>query len=108
MSHSLASRHAWLRHSTCVALMAFGLATFAPLGGARAVDQVTSRSLEELKKEIVDRAARKPQRSPADKVKTSDVEEAVAAIKTMDRDDWARGFMLPAERHFAEGRKAGT
>lgn len=105
MSHSLASRHAWLRHSTCVALMAFGLATFSPMSGARAVDQVTSRSLEELKKEIVDRAARKPQRSPADKVKTSDVEEAVAAIKTMDRDDWARGFMLPAERHFAEGRK---
>ena len=105
MGHSLASWHAWPRHSTCVALMTFGLAIFSPMSGARAVDQVTSRSLEELKKEIVDRAARKPQRSPADKVKTSDVEEAVAAIKTMDRDDWARGFMLPAERHFAEGRK---
>ena len=105
MSHCLASRHAWLRHSTCIALMTFGLAVCSPLSGARAVDQVTSRSLEELKKEIVDRAARKPQRSPADKVKVSDVEEAVAAIKTMDRDDWARGFMGPAERHFAEGRK---
>ena len=105
MGHSLASRRSWLRHSTCVALMTVGLGVFSPLSGARAVDQVTSRSLEELKKEIVDRAARKPQRSPADKVKVSDVEEAVAAIKTMDRDDWARGFMLPAERHFAEGRK---
>ncbi len=105
MGHSLASRRSWLRHSTCVALMTVGLGIFSPLSGARAVDQVTSRSLEELKKEIVDRAARKPQRSPADKVQVSDVEEAVAAIKTMDRDDWARGFMLPAERHFAEGRK---
>ena len=105
MGHSLASRRSWLRHSTCVALMTVSLGVFSPLSGARAVDQVTSRSLEELKKEIVDRAARKPQRSPADKVKVSDVEEAVAAIKTMDRDDWARGFMLPAERHFAEGRK---
>ena len=85
--------------------MAFGLGMLSSLSGALAVDQVTSRSLEELKKEIVDRAARKPQRSPADKVKVSDVEEAVAAIKTKDRDDWARGFMVPAERHFAEGRK---
>ncbi len=105
MGHSFASRRSWLRHSTCLAPMAFGLGMLSSLSGALAVDQVTSRSLEELKKEIVDRAARKPQRSPADKVKVSDVEEAVAAIKTKDRDDWARGFMVPAERHFAEGRK---
>ena len=105
MSHFLASQHVRLRHSACAALMTFGLALVSPVSGALAVDQVTSRSLDELKNEIVDRAARKPQRSPAEKVKPADVQEAVAAIKTMDRDDWALGFMGPAERHFAEGRK---
>ena len=73
---------------------------------ALAVDQVTVRTLDELKQEIIDRAEKKPQRSPAVKVDGKDIREAVAAIKTMDRDDWAKGFMIPAERHFAEGRKA--
>ena len=73
---------------------------------AFAIDQVTVRSLQELKQEIIDRAEKKPQRSPAVKVEGKDIREAVAAIQTMDRDDWAKGFMIPAERHFAEGRKA--
>ncbi len=73
---------------------------------AFAIDQVTTRTLDELKQEIIDRAGRTPQRSPAVKVDVTDIREATAAINTMDRDDWARGFMIPAERHFEAGRKA--
>src|SRR4051794_6221776 len=72
---------------------------------AFAIDQVTTRSLDELKAEIVSRAERQPQRSPAANLKPQDVKEAVAAIKTLDRDDWARGFMGVADRYMASGRK---
>ena len=105
MDHFSASKLSSLQGAARIALAVLALAAAVPVSTALAVDQVTSRSLEELKKEIVDRAAREPQRSPAAKVKPADVQEAVAAIKTMDRDDWARGFMGPAERYFAEGRK---
>ena len=92
----------------CLRRAAFFVSLSIGLGSgwsARAVDQVTSRTIEELKQEIVDRAAREPQRSPAAKVKVNDVREAVASIKTLDRDEWARGFMKPADRYMAEGRK---
>ena len=84
------------------ALLFAALVAAAP---AHAVDQVTSRSIEELRQEIIDRAARKPQRSPAANLRVEDVREAVAAIKTLDRDEWARGFNIPADRHMAQGRK---
>lgn len=54
-------------------------------GGAWTVDQVTSRTIGELKKEIVDRAAREPQRKPTTKVKTEDLRQEGASTKTLDR-----------------------
>src|SRR4051794_25356533 len=81
------------------------LALVFAVSPASAIDQVTTRSLDELKNEIIDRAARNPQRSPAQNVKAEDIREAVANIKTMDRDDWALGFMGPADRYMERGRK---
>ena len=80
-----------------------GLLTLS--GPVLAVDQVTTRSLDELKSEILARSERSPQRSPAVSVKPADVREAVAAIKTLDRDDWARGFMGVADRYMVSGRE---
>jgi esterase FrsA len=79
------------------------------LGGAipaRAVDQVTSRTIEQLIQEIIDRAEKQPQRSPANDVDAADVRAAVADIKTLDRDEWARGFIKVAEKYFAGGKAA--
>ncbi len=73
---------------------------------ASAIDQMTVRTLDQLKQEIIERADKQPQRSPAVKVDVKDIREATGAIKSMDRDEWARGFMLPADRHFEAGRKA--
>ena len=92
-----------LGRSVLCALTLMGALACAP--GARAVDQVTSRSLDELKAEIIARSEKMPQRSPAIATKAQDVREAVANIKTMDRDDWARGFIGVAERYMTQGRK---
>ena len=88
---------ALLRASLVLGLLAISGPVFA-------VDQATTRSLDELKSEILARSERVPQRSPAVNVKPADVREAIAAIKTLDRDDWAQGFMGVADRYMAKGR----
>ena len=60
---------------------AFSIST----GGAWAVEQVTSRTIDEMKREIVDRAAREPQRNPTTKVKTEDLRQESASTKTLYR-----------------------
>jgi len=83
------------------ALLALGAAM-----PARAVDQVTTRNIEQLKQEIINRAEKQPQRSPANEVDAADVKAAVADIQSLDRDEWARGFMKVAEAYFAAGKTA--
>lgn len=85
--------------------IAVAAALLALVTPALAVDQVTTRSIDELKAEIVERSARQPQRSPAASTKPDDVREAVSHIRTLDRDEWAKGYMVPAGRYMAQGRK---
>jgi pimeloyl-ACP methyl ester carboxylesterase len=73
---------------------------------APAADQVTTRTIDQLKQEIIDRTAHKPQRSPAEGVDPADVRAAVSTIKTLDRDEWARGFMRVADKYFEVGKQA--
>ena len=92
------ARMHFVRSVTLVAALVVAAPAFA-------IDQVTTRSLDKLKAEIVTRVEKLPQRSPAIGMKPADVREAVANIKTMDRDDWARGFIGVGERYMAQGRK---
>ncbi len=79
-----------------------GLLASAPV---HAIDQQTTRTIEDLKAEILARAERKPQRSPAVELDPADVREAIAGIGTLDRDDWGRGFNAVADRYFDAARK---
>ena len=85
-----------------VLLSGLAFASTAP----RAADQVTTRTIEQLKQEIIDRAERRPQRSPANGIDAADVKEAVANIKTLDRDEWARGFIGVADKYMQKGKAA--
>jgi esterase FrsA len=72
---------------------------------ARAIDQQTTRTIEELKAEILSRAERKPQRSPAVEIDPADVRAAIAGIRTLDRDEWGHGFNKVADKYFDAGKK---
>ncbi len=72
---------------------------------ALAVDQQTTRTIEELKAEMLSRAERAPQRSPAVGINPADVREALAGVKTLDRDEWGRGFNAVADRHVEAAKK---
>ena len=87
-------------------LGAYALLALGAAMPARAVDQVTTRNIEQLKQEIINRAEKQPQRSPANEVDAADVKAAVADIQSLDRDEWARGFMKVAEAYFAAGKAA--
>ena len=55
---------------------------------------------------ILQRAERKPQRSPAVEIDPADIRAAIASIKTLDRDEWGRGFNAVAEKYLDEAKKA--
>jgi pimeloyl-ACP methyl ester carboxylesterase len=66
--------------------------------------QVPERAIDEIKAESLARAQRGAY--PLGGLDPKDVAEALALIKTRDRDEWAQGFGSVAERYFAEGLAA--
>ncbi len=70
-----------------------------------AIDQQTTRSIDQLKAEILSRAEKQPQRSPAVELDPADVRAAIAPIKTLDRDEWGSGFSAVADKYFDAARQ---
>ena len=87
-----------------VAIATLGLLAASALG-AGAVDMATTRSLDELKAEVLKRASQVPPRSMVAGMKLEDVREALSHIATLDRDEWARAWMAVGDRYMASGRK---
>jgi hypothetical protein len=75
-------------------------------GPAFAADHVTNRTVDQLKAEVVKRASEVPPRSLVDGMKLDDVRAALAQIKSLDRDEWARAWMSVGDRYMASGRAA--
>ena len=92
-----------LKRFAGVAIATLGLMA-ASAFGAGAVDMATTRSLDELKAEVLERASQVPPRSMVTGMKLDDVREALSHITTLDRDDWARAWMAIGDRYMASGR----
>jgi esterase FrsA len=68
--------------------------------------QIPERTIEEIKVEAQARAERGAY--PLGGLDPGDVREALALIKTRDRDDWAKGWSTVAERYIASAENART
>jgi esterase FrsA len=79
------------------AALAFALA-------APAIAQVPPRTLPELKEEVQARADRHAY--PVSELVPAEVREALANLKSLDRDEWAAAWSSIGERHMANARKA--
>jgi pimeloyl-ACP methyl ester carboxylesterase len=97
-----------LRSGTAAWVVASMTTWGALLGGgaATAADHVTTRTLAQLKDEVVKRASEVPQRSLVDGMKLADVQEALSRINSLDRDEWARAWITIGDRYMAAGKTA--
>lgn len=68
--------------------------------------QVAERNIAEIKQESLARAQRGAY--PLSGLDPADVAQALDAIQTTDRDEWAGGFSRVAERYMEQGRLAGS
>jgi len=62
------------------------------------------RTLLELKAEVEERADRKVY--PVSQLEPAEVREALAALKTLDRDEWASAWSAIGDRHMARAKSA--
>src|SRR5712671_2470600 len=62
------------------------------------------RTLAELKAEVQERADRHVY--PVSQLEPAEVREALGALKTLDRDEWAAAWSAIGDRHMAQARKA--
>jgi pimeloyl-ACP methyl ester carboxylesterase len=70
--------------------------------GAALAQQRSERTLDEIKTEAIHRAENGMY--PLIGLDPSDVREALASIKTRDKDEWAAGFMSVADRYMIEAK----
>src|SRR2546422_11774188 len=77
-------------------LAALSLAAFAQSGGPR--------TLAELKADVQERADRRVY--PVSQLEPAEVREALGALKTLDRDEWAAAWSAIGDRHMALAKKA--
>src|SRR3981189_3950715 len=71
---------------------------------APALAQVAApRTLSELKTEVQGRADRHAY--PVSELEPAEVREALAALKTLDRDEWASAWSAIGDRHMAHAKK---
>jgi pimeloyl-ACP methyl ester carboxylesterase len=82
-------------------VLALALLCAAPL---LAQAQVSERTIEEIKAEATARAERGAY--PLGGLDPQDVAEALALIKTRDRDEWAQAWSMVAQRYVDEGSRA--
>src|SRR5882672_4326739 len=72
---------------------------------APALAQVAApRTLSELKTEVQGRADRRAY--PVSELEPAEVREALGALKSLDRDEWASAWSAIGDRHLAQGKKA--
>jgi len=88
------------------ALIPAAAITLCLSGPAAAADHVTTRTLDQLKAEVIKRASEVPPRSLVDGMTLDDVREALSHVHSLDRDEWARAWMLIGDRYMANGRAA--
>src|SRR5882672_2566044 len=70
---------------------------------APALAQVAApRTLSELKTDVQERADRHAY--PVSELDPAEVREALAALKSLDRDEWAVAWSAIGDRHMAQGR----
>jgi len=62
------------------------------------------RTLAELKAEVQERADRKVY--PVSQLDPAEVREALGALKTLDRDEWATAWSAIGDRHMAQAKRA--
>jgi esterase FrsA len=75
-------------------------------GAAVAADMQTTRSIDELKAEVLKRASQVPPRSMVAGMTIEDVRGALDNLHSLDRDEWARAWMAVGDRYMEQGRKA--
>jgi len=81
--------------------LAFALAV---LTGATLAQSGGPRTLPELKTEVQGRADRHAY--PVSELEPGEVQEALNALKTLDRDEWAAAWSAIGDRHMAKGKSA--
>ena len=81
---------------------AFAAAAVMALAPTASAQLAPSRTLDELKAEILARSDRNGY--PLTGLKPDDVRAALANITSLDRDEWAAAWGAVAERHMAKGR----
>ncbi len=84
--------------------MFIAAALLACLPAAALAQSGGPRTLAELKAEVQERADRKVY--PVSQLEPAEVREALAALKTLDRDEWAAAWSAIGDRHMAQARKA--
>src|SRR6266568_8066028 len=82
----------------------FALLALAALACPALAQVAAPRTLVELKAEVQERADRKVY--PVSQLEPAEVREALAALKTLDRDEWAAAWSAIGDRHMAQGKKA--
>jgi esterase FrsA len=63
------------------------------------------RTLDELRAETLARVTETPQRSMVIGILPEDARQALAALKSTDRDDWAAAWLPYADRYMAQGKE---
>lgn len=87
----------WIQRSLCI-----GLLGAVSLSGA----QVPERNINEIKHESMVRAKRGAY--PLGGIDPQDAQQALDAIQTRDRDDWAAGWGKVADSYYQKGLKASS
>jgi esterase FrsA len=87
----------WIQRSLCA-----GLLTVVSLSWA----QVPERNIDEIKHESMVRAKRGAY--PLGGIDPQDAQQALDAIQTRDRDDWAAGWGKVADSYYQKGLKAAS
>lgn len=82
------------------------LLALAALSGAALAQVAASRTLPELKAEVQERSSRHAY--PVSELDPAEVREALGALKTLDRDEWASAWSTIGDRHLAQGKGAET
>jgi pimeloyl-ACP methyl ester carboxylesterase len=76
------------------------------LAGAAVAQSGGPRTLPELKADVQERADRHAY--PVSELDPAEVREALAGLKTLDRDEWASAWSAIGDRHMALAKKAGS
>src|SRR4029077_16252840 len=84
----------------------FGFLLLSILSATALAQSGGPRTLPELKADVQERADRHAY--PVSELEPAEVKEALANLKTLDRDEWAAAWSAIGDRHMAAAKKAGS